>query len=177
MAAGVLGSFALAHGVSVSEPAPVYEYDVKAVFLYNFAQFVDWPESSLSETNTAFVIGVLGEDPFGAILDQTVKGEHIHGRPLLVRRFCKPEDGRGCHLVFVSRSEKGRITDIIQRLGGRGILTVSDIESFSRLGGMITFKRVKGRVQFDINVPAAEKEGFRISAKLLRVAHTVDEGL
>lgn len=176
MAAGVLGWLAASGAAVAGEPTPFREYDVKAVFLFNFAQFIDWPESTLFDTNTAFVIGVLGEDPFGAILDETVRGESIRGRPLTVRRFRKPEDAPGCHLVFVCRSEKGRIADTVRRLGGQGILTVGDVESFGRLGGMITFKMVKGRVQFEINVTAAEKEGFRLSAKLLRVAQVVNGG-
>jgi hypothetical protein len=176
VAAAVLGWLLAAGGAQAGEPVPVREYEVKAVFLFNFAQFIDWPESALADTNAVFVIGVLGEDPFGAVLDQIVSGERIRGRPLTVRRFRKQEDARGCHLVFVSRSEKGHLTDIVRRLGGQGILTVSDVESFSRLGGMITFKMVQGRVQFEINVAAAEKEGFRLSAKLLRVAQLVNGG-
>lgn len=176
MAAWVVGWMAAAGAASAGDPIPFREYDVKAVFLFNFAQFIDWPESALSDTNAAFVIGVLGDDPFGAILDQTVSGESIRGRPLSVRRFLKPEEARGCHLVFVSRSEKGRLADIVRRLAGQGILTVGDVESFGRLGGMITFKMVKGKVQFEINVAAAEKEGFRLSAKLLRVAQVLNGG-
>jgi len=157
-------------------PAPFREYDVKAVFLFNFAQFVEWPEPVASDTNTAFVIGVLGDDPFGDILDATVTGERVRGRPLTVRRFRKPEEARGCHLVFVSRSEKGRLADVVRRLGGQGILTVGDVESFGRLGGMITFKMAGGKVQFEINAGAAEREGLRLSAKLLRVARIVEGG-
>ncbi len=173
MAAALLGWLAATGAAPAAEPIPFREYDVKAVFLFNFAQFIDWPESAVSDTNTALVIGVLGEDPFGTILDQTISGESIRGRPLSVRRFRRLEEARGCHLVFVSRSEKGRITDIVRRLAGQGILTVGDVESFGRLGGMITFKTVNGRVQFEINVAAAEKAGFRLSAKLLRVAQVV----
>lgn len=169
-AAALMGLNAPVHA---QEASSFREYDVKAVFLLNFMQFVEWPETRLAETNTPFVIGVLGTDPFGSILDQTVRGERIHGRLLVVRRFAQVDDVSPCHLLFVCRSERNRMADIIRRVSGRGILTVGDIDPFSRLGGMITFKTSKNRVQFEINVAAAQKEGLRLSAKLLKVAQLV----
>ena len=156
-----------------AEPEPFREYDVKAVFLFNFAQFIDWPETALPESTAPFVIGVLGVDLFRDILDQTVQGERIHGRPILVKRFRRVDDVKGCQLLFVSRSESSRMEDIVRRLNGRDILTVSDLESFSRMGGMITFKTDQRRVHFEINVAAAERQGFKISSKLLKVAKIV----
>jgi len=156
-----------------ADSTPFREYDVKAVFLFNFAQFIDWPETGLPAAGAPFVIGVLGSDPFHEILDQTVHDEHIHGRPVEVKRFRRLEDVDGCQLLFVSRSEAGRMADIVRRMNGKGILTVSDLEPFGRMGGMITFKTAQGRVHFEINVAAAEKQGFKISAKLLKVAQVV----
>ncbi len=175
--AGLLAAFlvlvAAAGPVCAADSAPFREYDVKAVFLFNFAQFIDWPESALPEVSVPFVIGVLGADPFHEILDQTVQGERIHGRPVQVKRFRRLDDVDGCQLLFVSRSEAGRLADIVRRLSGRGILTVSDLEPFGRMGGMITFKTTRDRVHFEINVAAAEKQGFKISSKLLKVAQVV----
>lgn len=156
-----------------ADSAPFREYDVKAVFLFNFAQFIDWPDSGLPSDGEPFVIGVLGADPFHEILDQTVQGERIHGHSVQVKRFRRLDDVTSCQLLFVSRSEAGRLADIVRRLSGRGILTVSDLEPFGRLGGMITFKTTQGRVHFEINVAAAEKQGFKISSKLLKVAQVV----
>ena len=81
------------------------EYDVKAAFLYNFITFTDWPAAAFSGPDSPYVIGVLGEDPFGAALDEIVKGEQIKGRPLVVRRFKRIEDVHHCHILFISSSE------------------------------------------------------------------------
>ena len=168
-----LAVWAMADKLQGADSAPFREYDVKAVFLFNFAQFIDWPETGLPEAAAPFVIGVLGEDPFKEILDQTVQGERIHGHPVQVKRFRRLDDVGGCQLLFVSRSEAGRLADIVRHLNGRGILTVSDLEPFGRMGGMITFKTAQGRVHFEVNVAAAEKQGFKISSKLLKVAQVV----
>lgn len=175
LAAGVWLAGLAGPAARADDAVPFREYDVKAVFLFNFAQFVEWPDVRAAATNMPFVIGVLGEDPFGAILDQTVSGEHVRGRPLEVHRYLRIEDVKGCDLLFVSRSERGRLADIVRRLSGQGILTVGDTEPFGRLGGIITFRTSKSRVQLQINAAAAEREGFRISAKLLKVAQVVSE--
>src|SRR6185369_13663661 len=76
------------------------EYQVKAVFLFNFAQFVEWPPSTFKETN-AIVIGVLGEDPFGPYLDEAVQGEEVNGHPIIVQRYRHIEDVKACHILFI----------------------------------------------------------------------------
>ena len=146
------------------------EYDVKAVFLFNFAQFVEWPDSAFSSTNAPLVIGVLGRDPFGAILDKTVQGEHVRGRPLEVRRFARAQDVSGCHLLFIGAGDKNRRGEMIQRSRGRPILTVSDEAGFDHVGGMIALRTADGRVRFSIDKAVTDGAGLKISAKLLNVA-------
>src|SRR5690349_18266565 len=82
------------------------EYKIKAVFLYNFAQFVEWPEKAFSQTEPALVIGVLGSDPFGTYLDETVRGEMINNMPLVVKRYVNVSEVSVCHILFVSKVAK-----------------------------------------------------------------------
>jgi len=119
---------------------------------------------------------VLGADPFGGVLERTVRNETVRDRPLVVRRFRRLEDVTSCHLLFVSSSEKPRFQDILRALSGRGILTVGDADPFTRLGGIVNFRTERNHVQLEINLAAAEREGFKISAKLLGVARVVDGG-
>lgn len=162
--------------VPAQSPAdPAREYDVKAVFLFNFTRFVEWPESAFATTNSPFVIGVLGPDPFGAILDRTVRDEQVRGRPLEVRRFAKPNDVSGCHLLFIAGKDSDRLEEMIRRTRGHPILTVGEDASFSRAGGMIAFRTIGGHVRFRINVEAAKTAGITISAKLLSLAQASDK--
>src|SRR5215216_37797 len=81
------------------------EYEVKAGFLYNFITFTEWPAKSFSTTKSPYVIGVLGDDPFGPALDRLLKGARIKSRPLVVRRFTRLEDMHRVHILFLSSSE------------------------------------------------------------------------
>src|SRR5262245_36573345 len=90
---------------SPAETTPPPEYQLKAVFLFNFAQFVEWPSAAFPEAQTPLVIGILGEDPFGAYLDETVRGETVNNRSLIVRRYRRVEEIETCHILFISRSE------------------------------------------------------------------------
>lgn len=153
--------------------ATLSEYQLKAVFLYNFAQFVDWPPRAFPTEQTPLVIGVLGEDPFGASLDEAVRGETVHGRPLVVQRFRRVEEVEACHVLFVSRSESGRLEHILARLRGRSILTVSDADGFTEFAGMIRFVTENNKIRLRINVEAARAADLTISSKLLRPAQIV----
>ena len=152
------------------------EYQVKAVFLFNFAQFVDWPPEAFPQAQTPLVIGILGNDPFGAYLDETVRGEKVNNRPLVVHRYRRIEEIKTCHVLFISESEVNRLEQILSRLQGRNILTVSDAYGFALEGGIIQFVTEKNKIRLRINLGAAKAVGLTISSKLLRPAEIVGPG-
>jgi len=148
------------------------EYQVKAVFLFNFAQFVEWPAVATPDSQPV-IIGVLGEDPLGTFLDETVRGERLGLRPFEIRRYRELTDIRACNILFISRSESERVGEILAALGKRPILTVSDGDDFAKRGGMIQFVNDKNRIRLRINLEAAQAANVTISSKLLRVAEIV----
>jgi hypothetical protein len=148
------------------------EYQLKAVFLFNFAQFVDWPPKAFPDPQAALVIGVLGDDPFGSYLDETVRGEKVNNRPLLVQRYRRVAEIRTCQVLFISPSETDRLEQILTGLKGRNILTVGDSEDFALRGGMIQLVTEKNKIRMRINLEAVKSASLTISSKLLRVAET-----
>lgn len=149
------------------------EYKVKSVFLYNFTQFIQWPEDSFSGKDSPFVIGILGQDPFGVFIDQTVEGETINGTPIVVRRYHKPEEALDCHILYMKENDHAKIGNILRKLEGRSILTVSDAKGFAQMGGVIEFTLKESKIGLKINPNAARKQKLEISAKLLQLAEIV----
>ncbi len=149
------------------------EYQFKSAFLYNFSQFVVWPAGAFSGAHSQLIIGVVGDDPFGASLDEIVRGQKANNHPLVVQRFRQIEEIKSCHILFVSRSEAGRLNQIVAISRDRNILTVSDIEGFAEHGGMIAFVTENNKIRFKINLGAARAENLTISSKLLRAAEIV----
>src|ERR1043165_9134092 len=90
---------------SAEPSAPSYEYQVKAAFLFNFAQFAEWPARAFADAKAPLVIGILGDDPFGSYLDELVRDEKVGERSFLIRRYRDIREVQGCHILFVSRSE------------------------------------------------------------------------
>src|SRR5690349_6957277 len=86
------------------------EYQVKALFLVNFAKYVEWPENAVR--GQSFVIGILGEDSFGAHLRQAAEGKSAGGKPIEIRKIEALEDLASCQILFISSSEKKRMADI-----------------------------------------------------------------
>lgn len=152
------------------------EYQVKAVFLFNFPHFVDWPPSAFASAQAPFVIGVLGADPFGTFLDQLVRGETVNERAFVVRHFRRIEDVDVCHVLFIAEPEAARLKDILQRLRGRTILTVGDGPSFLLCGGMIRFETENNRIRLRIDAEVARQADLTLSSKLLRRAELVSPG-
>lgn len=160
---------------SPAQTVPSKEYQVKAVFLFNFAQFVEWPTNAFSVSNAPLVIGVLGDDPFGSFLDETVRGETVNGHPLVIQRYQQSDEIKDCHILFISRSEAGRFESILAGLKNRAILTVGDVEGFAQRGGMVRFVTDK-KIRLRINLEVAKAAGLTISSKLLRPSEIVEGG-
>jgi hypothetical protein len=152
------------------------EYQLKAAFLFNFAQFVKWPPDSFSNADAPFCIGILGDDPFGAALEETIQGETIDNHRLTVVRAQRIEDLKNCQMIFVCRSKEDHVAEILSQLDSKPILTVSEVESFARNGGDIDFYLSGGKVRFEINPQSAQRCGLKISSQLLSLGKIVAGG-
>lgn len=152
------------------------EYQVKAVYLFNFAQFVKWPSNAFTRPDEPFCIGILGQDPFDAFLDETVHGEKVDGHPLVIRRCNNAEEAKGCQILFISGSESPRMEAVLGGLKGRNILTVGDTEDFIKDGGIVRFITKGNKIHFRISPEAAKRAKLVISSKVLRLAEIAKPG-
>lgn len=146
------------------------EYALKSAFLYNFCRFIDWPDSAFASPNEPFIIGIAGDDPFGSLLYEAVKGRKYHNRPIRIDHFRAPGDIKRCHLLFVSHANAGRLDPILAAVAGKSVLTVSETEDFLNRGGMIALRVEQNRVRLRISAAALRSANLVASSKLLRVA-------
>lgn len=158
-----------------AQDAPSLEYQVKAVFLLRIAQFVEWPARPAQPALAPFIIGILGNDPFGPVLDQVVAGEHVAGRPIVVRRFAGPESLRASDLLLVASSHRAATDRVLKHVAGVPTLTVADFEGFVGQGGAVELYLEEGRVRFRIDRAAAEAAGLGVRSQLLRAASLVKD--
>lgn len=149
------------------------EHKLKAVFLYNFAQFVDWPAAEFSGPDSAIVIGVLGKDPFGTFLEETVQGELVKGHPISVQRYTSVKEIKHCHILYINVTGT-RLGSTLTALKGKNILTVGDVGNFTKLGGMIRFKNQENKIRLQINLNEVKQTDIVISSKLLRLSEIVE---
>jgi hypothetical protein len=148
------------------------EYQVKALFLYNFLNFVDWPADSSFHTSPEIKVCIVGDDPFADTLDD-IRNETVKGKKLAIRFYRPFDDLEGCHLLFIPASEKGRAGQILRPVRESNVLTVSDTFEEGRQGAIISFFIEQKKVRFAINIDAARAAGLKISSKLLKLARIV----
>jgi hypothetical protein len=146
------------------------EYELKAVYLYNFSRFIEWPPKPDSSQQEEFSICVLGRDPFGQALNIILEDKTIAGRNIKTKKIEKLEDAGQCQILFISASEQKHLKQILMTLDGASVLTVSDMPEFNDHGGMMQFVWEGNRVRFAVNLPIAKKAGLVLSSELLKVA-------
>jgi hypothetical protein len=170
--AAIVSACLVSPGLSGQSSKPS-EYQVKAAYVYNFGKFVKWPAAVAASQSGPFSICVLGEDTFGSVLESTLTGQSIGGKPVTVKRIVKPQDATGCRILFISSADESHLREILSTLGQSSVLTVSDIPDFSKRGGMIQFVLEGDRVRFEVNRASAEEAGLTLSSDLLKVAAAV----
>jgi len=158
------------HLVSAAQGASSREYELKAVFLFNFTQFVEWPASSFSSNQEPVIIGILGKNPFGAYLEEIVSGEKVNGHAVTVQYYNNVEEIKGCHVLFINLADTKKTERVVEALNGRNILTVSDAPGFPEQGGMVRFFTRDNKIKLQVNLEASRAASLTISSKLLRLA-------
>jgi len=157
------------------ESASAREYAVKAAFILQMVRYVEWPAPGDADAEGDFVVGVLGEDPFGRTIDTLAGRSTPAGQTIQVVRFARLQDVTDCRILFIARSESRRLARVASRLGRRPILLLGDTRGFAERGVHVNFYLSGDRVRFEINLEAARRAGLEISAKLLRLARIVVE--
>jgi YfiR/HmsC-like len=167
--AAVLTVFAATLAPAQNHPT---ETQVKSAYLFNFGKFVSWPLERAASSDS-FPICILGKDPFGSVLDATVKGESIGGKKITLRKLASMPEAAGCRVLFVSASEQGHVGPILAAAQRMNALTVSDIPDFAEHGGVIGLVAQADKIRFEVNRAAAEKSNLVLSSELLKVATKV----
>jgi hypothetical protein len=145
------------------------EQQVKAAFLFNFTQFVNWPETAFSSGTAPLVIGIAGKDPFGAYLDELVAGEKVNGHPLVIQHCKSTEEMEQCHILYLALDDAKKLHEILSALKRQPILTTGDDPDFLEQGGMMRFFTGDNKVQIQVNLEATGVANLTISSKLLRL--------
>lgn len=159
---------------SYADSPQIGEYQLKAVYLYNFTKFVTWPATVFTSPDAPFQICVLGEDLFRGLLEAAVKDEKVKGREVITQQIDDMEMIKECHILFISRSEQSHLANILNLAKSNYTLTVSDIEDFIPQGGMIQFYRQDdNKIRFAIDLKILDTVGLKASSELLKLAKVI----
>jgi YfiR/HmsC-like len=152
-------------------------YVIKAGFIYHFTRFVKWPSgSSPNEKNSKYNICVIGDNPFGSVLHRLEEKHRLKEHPLEIKLDVPQNDFQGCHILFVSFSERFNVEQIVAEAKDFPILTVGDTEGFAERGIDINLLVVENRVKLKINKPCLDTKRFKVSSELLDLATLVQGG-
>src|ERR1700719_1295180 len=159
------------------------EYLIKAGFIYNFANLVQWPSTSFAQPESPIVIVILGEDHFGATLDRALEGKKVNARAFVIKRARSVAElqrtlgpQNECQILYVSSSEMPHLGEAIQVLKGAPVLTIGETPGFAKSGGIINLILEDNKVRFEVNVQAAKDADLNISSRLLALERIIPEG-
>jgi hypothetical protein len=149
---------------------------IEAAFVYNFTKFIEWPPQSFADVNAPILIGVLGDSPMAAALEEVVHDRKVNGHPIVVRTIHSVADARSAQVLFVSAAEISLWTQVQAAMETLPIVTIGESPSFGKSGGTINFVPQDDKVRFEINMSAAERSGVKISSQLQKLAAAVRRG-
>jgi hypothetical protein len=172
-------ALSLAAALWTPATAGIYgQYQVKAVFLYNLTNFIEWPANNDPASHRPFIIRVLGHDTLGGHLDQAVAGETVNSRNIRIERIASLSQiqSGSCDLLFINADQMHLWPQIREIVRAHPVLTVSDVEGFCHRGGIVNLLTAGRKICIEINMEEARRNLFEISAKLLKLARIVAGG-
>lgn len=169
----LIATLSLDHSTRGAEIKSLPEYQLKALYLYNFAKDVEWPKDAFSGPGTPITIGILGNNPFGSDLATMVRNRTANGRKILVKRVIEMKELRTCHILFIAAAEEKRWPEVLSTIKDLSILTVGETPQFTRTGGVIALAPEGRRVGIEINMEAAEQARLVVSSHVLRVIKVI----
>lgn len=150
------------------------EFHIKALFLYNFANFVEWPSDAFKDTETPLRMCLYGSVPFGGFLD-AVDGTRIRDRNLKIIRTSDPADiESGCHILFVGTNHLDTIEQLFKNMNHLFVLSIGNVKGFTDKGGIVNILRTQDQQKFDINLSKAIENGLLIDSDLLSLARIIN---
>ena len=171
--------------VAFSIPVPAYsqdievvkEYKVKVAYIYNFARYIRWPKDIFANADSPFVIGILGDAPFGETLQRLAESRQIHDRRIAVRHFAAPQDYKPCQILFVTASVDDEARkEIADLTAGMPVLIVGETAGFATQGAGINFYYdADDTIGFEINVDSLKRRHLNVDARLLKLARIVGD--
>ena len=162
-----------ASGRVSAEVDSVREYDLKAAYLFNFAKFTSWPESSFAAPQSPMVVGVLGNQRFISALETVTRGRLIGGHAISVKAWSPQLGTTGLHVLYVESAYEARFARMAEALVVHGVLTVGETDAFMASGGAIRLVVEGDRLQFEISAAATERAGLTLSSQLLMLAKAI----
>jgi hypothetical protein len=160
----------LLFGTRCEAEAPTGEYQVKAAFIYNFTQFVEWPANAFTADDAPFIVAIVGEDPFKGALEQLMNDKHVGSRSIVIKHFSSVDQIGRCQLLFVPTAENREVDAISDRIGKNPVLTVGETDVMMAAGGAIRLFLDDGRMRFQLNPDALASARLKASAKLMKLA-------
>ena len=167
----ILGT--LLFGVRVEAQAPMGEPQVKAMFVYNFLKFVEWPGETSLGAKDPFVVLIIGEGATADATERFLESKTIGERPLVVFRTQWDQSLAGARAVFVVERDAKKLRRILDAAAAAGVLTIGEGEKFTTSGGVIGLLVEDRKMRFDVDTSAAQSAGLRVSSKLLALTRVV----
>jgi len=152
------------------------EYAVKAAYLYKFAGYVEWPASAFRGADEPLVIGVVGADKLATELKQQLVGLSVNGHPLVVEPLKPGDVTSGAQILFIGRQENADLKRLLGAVQSRPVLTVTEAAGALGDGSVINFVLADNKVRFEISLVGAQRNGLKVSSRLLGVALQVQNG-
>jgi hypothetical protein len=175
IAIGICLSMALGASAQALDSSDSSEYLIKAGFIYNFAKLVGWPGNAFAQADSPIVIGILGTDPFGGIIDRILADKKVDARRFVIKRLKWGMEFKDCDILFVGASEAVHLEEVIRAVKGLPILTIGETPGFARRGCIINLIVEDNKVRFEVNLDAAKQADLNVSSRLLALAKIIPQ--
>ena len=155
------------------------EYSIKAGYILLFTRYVEWPNDAFASPHDSIEVCILGQDPFGSVLDQTLAGQQSQGRSLSVRRITNTRAASDCHVVYMGTKTLAEASGWLEQLASQPVLTITEQHDALMRGAALCFVNEGAgeqlRIRFEASLASIQKAKLTASSEMLVAARKVHD--
>jgi len=144
---------------------------LKAIFIYNFTKYIEWPATSKSGN---FKIGILGD--YSSLKEELTKMASVKKvglQTIEVVSYNSVNDVKDAQIIFITESKNNSIGGVLGKIAGKSTLVLCDTESMAKKGAGISFFTAENKQKFALNTANVTKYNLKLSSTLTKLAAVV----
>lgn len=136
----------------------------KALFMFNFAKYIEWP---IQTSQKEFVIAVYGNDEIITELQKLAKARKINNKTIVIKIVKTPSEAPNANIFYIPPAKSSHLDQISSFFANKPTLIISEKHGACKSGAGINYIMQGGKMKYEISKSNITSHKLNVDQKLI----------